>query len=299
MKKRSNYYIGVIVLLLVANLFLFISPKNSRADSNGRTYLEGYDLSQLKEMAFTNGAERVSFSKVGDRWKLNDSLEVDQGFFNTLLSILDRVQTTRRVSKWDGEIIGEIELKIATKKLKLSYGTDPNQTKSYFVNQGQVSEVSVPGYQDKVIDIFRLHRDQWRDRLVFDGSWRTIQNLTVDLYGGQDLEISFDDKFFTLNGKQPQDSSAIVEYLNQYQYFQANEVISKGRFPQLDSLTSTRPLATITLDDINYKNQLSIKIYPRLKNQNYHLVLSGDKMMVLDQVRVKNLLGLSLHSQSK
>ena len=297
--KKSVVYIVLIVLLLATNLFLFFTPKNVRSNQTSGAYLGEYDFTLLESISFTHDDQLVSIKRADDQWLLNDSLKVDEGFFNTLISILERVESTREVRNWEGDIIGGVALEFVGETLSLSYASNATQTKSYFINEGQVHEVAVPGYQDNVIDIFKLHPDQWRDRLVFDGSWRTIQKIDIALRGGGDVEIAFNDKFFTVNGKQPQDSSAVVDYLNQYQYFQANEMISKGRFMALDSLMSTPSMAIITIDDINYENQLSIIIYPRLQNQNYHLALSDNKMMVLDQRRVKNLLELSRLSQSK
>ena len=108
----------------------------------------------------------------------------------------------------------------------------------------------MPGYKDNVVDIFKLHPDQWRDRLMFDGSWRTIQKATLNYTTGDVMEIAFKDKFFLVNDRQPQDSSAVIDYLNQFQYFEANEMISSGRFPQLDSLKDTKPTALLTIEDI-------------------------------------------------
>ena len=140
------------------------------------------------------------------------------------------------------------------------------------------------------MNIFQLTENQWRSRVVFDGSWRTIQKLNL-VADGKELNISFNNIFFEVEGVSPIDSSGVVDYLNQFQVFQANEMISVGTFPELDSLASTEPSAILTLDDIQVEGQTSFEIYPALPNQNYHLVTkNGQLMMVFDRQRINALL---------
>ena len=148
----------------------------------------------------------------------------------------------------------------------------------------------MPGYKDNVVDIFLLHPDQWRDRLVLDASWRSIQELSLTRRNEDPLTLTFDDKFFLVNGSTAQDSSAVVDYLNQFQYFEANEMLSAGRFPRFDSLAQTQPLATIEIDDIKQGEPIQLSIFPTLDNQAYHLVISEGEMMVIDAGRVEGLL---------
>ena len=93
-----------------------------------------------------------------------------------------------------------------------------------------------------------------------------------------------------VNGEAPQDSSAVVEYLNQFQYFEANERISDGRFPRFDSLAQTTPGAVITIEDIKEEQPVILTIFPNLKGQAYHLVMRENQMMVIDARRVQGLL---------
>ena len=86
------------------------------------------------------------------------------------------------------------------------------------------------------------------------------------------MEIVFNDQFFLINGNPPNDSSAVIDYLNQFQYFEANEMISEGRFPRFDSLAQTKPSTIVTIEDIKYEETIVFQIYPNMKGQAYHLV---------------------------
>lgn len=288
--RKLILYIVVILLLFVVNLYLFFSPRWGVTESSSRRYFENVSINAINQLRFTNDDHVMSMRNAGDNWVLNDSLKVDEGFINTLLAIIENLEVTRKMSLWEGEYRGEIEIETAERVIKLKYGTNTMETKSYFISGAEIAEVTVPGYRDNVITMFELHPDQWRDRLIVDASWRTIQKIQIDYTTAQDIAIQFQDKFFIVNEEAPKDSAAVVAYLNQFQYFQANEIISKGRFPKFDSLAETLPIAQLAIEDINSTDQLMIKIFPSLPGQNYHLAIQGHKMMVIDGERVKIIL---------
>ncbi|MDE0471303.1 MAG: hypothetical protein OXH57_05130 [Ekhidna sp.] len=288
--KKSAIYVVVIIVLLMANLYLFLVPRSGIKNVASSHYFEDIDMETLNQISFTSAGKTVSMIKSKDGWLLDDSLQVDEGFLNTLLIILNKVETSKKISTWEGVTLGEIEIVTASEIVQLQYATNLTKTKAYFIKGDEVSEVSVPGYSDNVTEIFELHPDQWRDRLILDANWRTIQLVKIDYQSSRDITIQFDDKFFLVNGQASQDSVAIVDYLNQFQHFQANEMISRGRFPEFDSLVATQPIAQLVIDNINNKEQVSMKIFPHLSNQNYHLVTLGKEMMIIDAKRVNNLL---------
>lgn len=289
---KSSKYIILIVALLIANLWLFFSD-SFRDDSSNSTYFDSEDISSVSKIQFDTDGEVVKLERVEEGWALNDSFKADEGFVNTLISVLQRVEVGRTIENWDREVIGEVEVEFDfNSRYRFQFAANPTQTKSYFINDGIAKEVSVPGYRDNVIDFFNLHPDQWRDRLIVDGTWRSIQRVAIQYLNGEEtVEIKFDDKFFLVNGNQPSDSTAVINYLNQFEYFQANEMISKGRIPEFDSLSGTTPMAKVTLDDFKLNEPIVLSIFPQIRNQPYHLVVMDDEeQMVVDSRRVKQIL---------
>lgn len=291
--KKTVYYIVAIVVLLIANGYLLLSNGASGTPSVDKSYFASEDLGSLSKLRFTSEEDSVVIERSGQDWTTNGGHKVDEGFFNTLISILDRIEKVRSIPDWDGQILGNVRVEFGSSRTEqFQIASNATRTKSYFISEDGTYEVTVPGYRDNVVDIFLLHPDQWRDRLVFDGSWRTIQKAVME-YSESDngFEIAFDDKFFLINNATPSDSSAVIEYLNQFQYFQANEMISKGRFTLFDSLSSTSALATLTIDDIKYDEPIVLTIFPNLSGQAYHLVMDGDdQMMVIDARRIRDIL---------
>ncbi|MEQ9467326.1 MAG: DUF4340 domain-containing protein [Ekhidna sp.] len=290
MSKTTGYIIAIIVLL-GANLLLFFGKETSTT-KNAENYFQVEDLERVSRFTFSMNGDSTVIERAGEEWKLNAKYKADEGFVNTLISILERVEAGRTIENWDRETLGNVEVEFDfNSRYRFEIGTNATKTKSYFIANGEAKEVAVPGYRDNVVDIFLLHPDQWRDRNILDGSWRTIQRLTVENKQAEDFEISFNDSFFLVNGTTPTDSSAVVSYLNQFQQFQANEMISEGRFPALDSLSYTEPLAIVTIDDIKYDSPVRLEIFPNLVGQPYHLVrMQTGERMVIDARRVAQIL---------
>ena len=169
---------------------------------------------------------------------------------------------------------------------------DANATKTYFLVADEGYQVEIPGYSDYVGAIFQLRKDQWRDRLVINGNWRSIQKLEVDYAGeGEDLSIRFADAFFEVSLVDALDSNAVINYLNEFEFLRANERISPGRFPRLDSLAQTAPEAIITIDDIKGSEPLQLVIFPAIPGDQFRLVLDPNNLMaVFEEERVRALL---------
>jgi len=288
MNKTTVYGIAIVVLLL-ANGWLFFSEKTVQGGEK-RNYFDAENLEKVSFFLFHNQEDTTKIEKTANGWVVNDQYRADERFLNTLFSIIERIESGRKFDGWNEEVAGAVEIGMgADAGYRFQLATNPTKTKSFFIAEGVVTEVSVPGYRDNVVDIFLLHPDQWRDRLVIDASWRSIQKLTVS-EAVENLTLTFDDKFFLINGQPAQDSSAVVDYLNQFQYFEANEMISPGRFPKFDSLAKTTPTATVEIDDIKLDKPMLLNIFPKLDNQAYHLVTNENGMMVIDAARVQQFL---------
>ena len=79
--------------------------------------------------------------------------------------------------------------------------------------------------------------------------------------------------------------------MGQYEYFQINDYLEKGKYPKYDSLSLTTPMAELTVRDIDLSKDVDLRIFPLLKNQNFYLVVGRkEEMMVIDSKRMSNIL---------
>lgn len=291
MNKKTLTYLVAIGLLLVANLGMVFTKglKKSSSFDDGQFLIQNID--EIASVSISQESGDILLEKSGDKWNLNGTYEADQSFLQLLFSILNQVKVKRVIGSGENTNSGNVLIAFNDgKTTSFGFASDPLGTASFFIEDGTSYQVEVPGYRDNVVNIFKLTEDQWRSRIVFDGSWRTIQRLNLEA-DNQNLNIRFNNTFFEVDGTTAIDSSAVVDYLNQFQVFQANEMISPGRFPELDSLMLTEPMALLSIDDIQSSEQINFQIYPALTNQNYHLVTRNSEiMMVFDRRRIQSLL---------
>lgn len=290
MKGKNKRLLLVFLALLVVNLaFLLVGGKSS-----GVSFDE-----QLFTVADTSGISAIQLNDVSlsreknGQWLVNKDYAVDPNLSRLFFSILNRVRVQKPVDTPQEEGV-----KVAISgdhPMTFHVWGNATKTKTYFSLEGEeeVFQVQIPGYNEYVGGVFELAPDQWRDRLVLNESWRTIQKLHLDYLdeAREDLLISFDKDFFKVDGVQRLDSNAVINYLNQFQYFQANEWISEGRFARYDSLSTMPALATLTIESINSDMPTLLEIYPKLSGDRIYLVMAYDEsMFVVDDQRMSKML---------
>ncbi|HCX20685.1 MAG: hypothetical protein CMB80_28055 [Flammeovirgaceae bacterium] len=290
MKGKNKKLLGVFVLLLISNLiFLFVGGKSSGVSFNEQKFAlldtAGVSFIKLNDIKLSRGPQ--------GHWLVDEEYAVDPNLDRLLFSILNRVRVQKPVEVPQEEGI-KVEIS-GDQPMTFHVWGNPTKTRTYFSmdDEEEVYQVQIPGYNEYVGGIFELNKDQWRDRLVLNDSWRTIQKLQLDYQdeSKQDLTISFDKDFFLVEGVQQLDSNLVVNYLNQFQYFQANEWISKGRFPRYDSLSAMPVLAKLTIESINYDLPILLEIYPKLPGDRIYLVMTYDEsMFVVDDQRMSQIL---------
>ena len=290
MKGKNKKLLGVFVLLLISNLiFLFVGGKSSGVSFNEQKFAlldtAGVSFIKLNDIKLSRGPQ--------GHWLVDEEYAVDPNLDRLLFSILNRVRVQKPVEVPQEEGI-KVEIS-GDQPMTFHVWGNPTKTRTYFSmdDEEEVYQVQIPGYNEYVGGIFELNKDQWRDRLVLNDSWRTIQKLQLDYQdeSKQDLTISFDKDFFLVEGVQQLDSNLVVNYLNQFQYFQANEWISKGRFPRYDSLSAMPVLTKLTIESINYDLPILLEIYPKLPGDRIYLVMTYDEsMFVVDDQRMSQIL---------
>lgn len=299
--SKLLFWAFIVLILCVANLLLFVWPETSSGPQlSDRAFM--LDTAQIESISIRNADYSVKLSREGNSWKLNEDLNVDPAFKSILLGVLERTRLRKEVkdeSKEWSDLLNDTgqEVQVVYKggELNFSIGGNPTFTKTLVAYQstGKIHEVYIPGYTDYLGGIFTLHPDQWRERVVYNGSWRTIQSIEIDHLNapGSNIRIFFEDEFFKIENLVALDSNRVIDYLNQFQFLQVNEWISKGRFSRYDSLVGTDPIATMTIDDINWSDNLVFRVYPSIANENYQLVSSrSGEMMLFDKNRIQTFL---------
>lgn len=291
--QKNKTRLLVLVVLLLANVGFMMFADSGAGVSFDENLFVVKDTAGISTVTIHQEQTSIKMHKQNGSWILNEQYAADEALVRVLLSILNRVQVKKPAevtpqSPIDVEITGD-------HPMSFSVWGNLTKTKTYFSRKGTDAayEVVIPGYHEFVGGIFELHADQWRDRLVMNESWRTIQSLRLE-YAGQaaeDLIIRFEKDFYRVAHLSAIDSTAVIDYLNQFQYFEANEWISAGRLPVYDSLAKKPPLVTLKIESINSEFPVILDIYPHLEGDSFHLMTDRENaMLVVDRQRVLRLL---------
>jgi hypothetical protein len=296
MRVRNIVLLGISLFLIILNLWLFnLKPALVSLNFDPDLFMIR-DTTQIEKFQFHSKILDHYFSRQ-EGWKINNKFPSDPNLRKMLFTVSKRVKVSRTLTgnekeqllKRNEEMGTSVILTVDGDERSYSVVGNANKTKTYFIENQEVYQVDIPGYQDFLASIYELKRDQWRDRLVFNGNWRTIQKMEV-IYpekSDKNLLIRFKETFYEVDDLTQIDSSAVVAYLNQFEYMQANERISFGFSPAYDSLAQTPPEVIISLLDIKYKLPREIRIFPQLPGQNIRLIMDqDDELMIFESKRI-------------
>ncbi len=298
---KSKGLIVLIIVLVIVNLGLYIWEPGKQSLSFNPGKFQISDTSSVENIRFFSTGKNIEISRTSSGWKLNDSLAADKSILRVFLSVMSRVSIRRKLNSNEYE---ELEKRLPESGINVSISQrseinefevlgSRNLTQTYFFDRENESafEVEIPGYSDYLGGIFNLTKDQWRDRMVFSGNWRTIQSIELDYTKDQytDLKIYFEGDFFKVEGLNEIDSNQVVAYFDQFINLQANEMIALENYPEFDSLVNTQHFLRITIDDINLQSSLILNVYPPIENGSILLVTANNgNFMVFDRKRLEN-----------
>ena len=298
--RTSNIRLLILAaVLLVLNAWLFwLQPNGKSLDFDPKQYTV-VDTTAISQVVLIKGEMQNTLTK--DRsWSLNEQYATDPTFVKILMNVLNQFQLSREVTGAQREELlsrkdEAITVSVAGERpLDFSILGNPNRTIAYLIDgSDDVYQIEIPGYVDYIGSIFELTTDQWRNRQVINGNWRSIQKLTINYSDPTqpDLKIAFDKDFFKVEGVAALDSNQVVSYLNLFEHLQANERISLGKYQVYDSLMQTEPIAILTMDDIYFGEPRSIRFYPVLPGQRIQLATDPTgEPVIFEPRRVSELL---------
>ncbi|UXP32523.1 DUF4340 domain-containing protein [Reichenbachiella agarivorans] len=293
--------IGTLVVLVAFSLSLWIWDGKGVQGSFDRSIFVIEDTAAISAIHIQSKVQDISVQRDGQRWTLNDSMAIDPSLIQISESVLSQVSVLRPISQLN---IDEVRKQLLESGQKITITMDGHdrvfyaggnlqKTQSYFgdADLQNVYLVGIPGYSNYVSGIFELTANQWRDRLLFNSNFRSLQSLQIAYADGSDLEIRFKDRFFTVDQIQKIDTAVLTSYINSLEGFQLNDYLKAGEFPRYDSLLKTEPLAHLSIRDIDLDKNRELDVYPKIAGERFYLLSDrkGD-MIVVDQNRIQKLL---------
>lgn len=297
---KNTKLLVILAGLVLVSVFISFSGKEDNRQSFDPQMFTVKDTSMIESVAISSNTVNEITRRNGI-WRLNDKFNADFNMVEVMKSILSQVKVKRPVAKLNQEDIIK-DLKLTGKKVTVNYtdGTSSNfiaggnssKKDSYYLMDEKAYLVEIPGYNNYISGIFELTENQWRDRVLFSTTWRSLQSLNIDYTNEEeDLEVFFDEKFLAVKGVNQLDTTSLMEYIGQFQYFQINDFLEKGKYKKYDSLFQTEHTAVITISDIDASKNRKLQVYPLMKGESFYLLTDEkQEMMVIDSKRMDNIL---------
>jgi hypothetical protein len=294
MVKKNNAYLLLSLLvmsaILVAIIFLGKSINRITVDKN---LFKVADQTRINRVILNKSGEEIELNYNGLKWMVNNSVEADrqliQVFFATLLQAEPRRPVALKLKdSIHQQIIHKgIEVKLfegdlLVKNFRVA-GND-KKTETYYEIGEETSPyvVTIPGYRVYVAAIFELGALDWRDKRIFNFNWQNFKRLTATINENdkESFAISFQDKFFGLEGNPKTDTTKLNDYLDAVSLVEAKQYLPAGESQRYDSLLNTIPYYTIEVTDI--ANRIyTLDLYPPKKQDDTILGKMGDGQAVL------------------
>jgi len=294
MQQRNNLYLLSSLLIMVTFLLGIILFRNSNDTiAVDKNLFKVADQTKIDRVILKKNNEQVELKFNGSKWMVNNSFEADrkliQVFFATLIQAEPRRPVAQRLRDSIHQEITQtgVEVKLfegeTLMKDFLVVGNDKKSETYYeLIGDNEPYLVTIPGYRVYVAAIFQLAPNDWRDKWIFNFNWQNFKRLTASFSGNEkeSFAISFQDKFFGLEGKPAADTTKLNDYLDAVSLVQAIRYLPAGESSVYDSVLSTKPYYSIEVTDIANRTY-HLDLYQPLKQDPAVLGKLGDGQALL------------------
>jgi hypothetical protein len=303
-QEHKNLLLIFLLAILVAIsvvLSIMLRPKTTTfADSNLFTVQDTTLIQTITIKSENNQIDNV-LEKTPEGWTINKVYKADPNIIRVLLSVLNQITISRSVAKNQAQNIKddilqkgyEVHIESANRVIKSFYCLG-NSTKTVSIMMKEGGEtpyiVHLPGYDSYVAGMFEISELDWRKRLIFQSTWRSLQRLEL-LYpkmSRNNVEIRFNLDFFEITGVESLDTTAMMDFIDLFQYYQADRFIEPVEGTTYDSLLSVEPYLMLSLDDIDPKKSNRVIFYPKLEEDPMILgKLDDGQIALFDYKRIR------------
>lgn len=294
MSKRNNIFLLISLVAMTAFLVLIILYDNSNNTiSIDKNLFKVTDQTKIDRVILKRANEQIELHFDGAKWMVNNSFEADRQLIDVFFATLLQAEPRRPVAQRLRDSIHQ-QITKAGVDVKLYEGEtlmknfwvagNHRKTETYYELAGDLSPylMTIPGYRVYVAAIFELASYDWRDKRIFNFKWQNFKRLTASITGNdkESFAISFQDKFFGLEGNPTADTTKLNDYLDAVSLVQAIRYLPPGESAVYDSLLKTTPFYSIEVKDIANRTY-SLAIYTPIKQEQAILGKLGDGQAVL------------------
>lgn len=236
-QKKNITLLVVLIVLLVASIWAYQYNPYQQKSTTFEKELFALENPQEQLTKISMQSEKVSnvLEKQNGEWLVNDSFKLDPSMQEVLMALLQRISIQREVTGDEKERIKQqvldsgIQVKMYGEQgliNEFTAGGDIKSVSSYFVKDGNVYLMQLPGYQSYVAGIFEVKANDWRDRTLFNGTWQDMTSLTITKADGDSLQFKYDEGLLKWDNPQA-DSVKVMNFVEQFNYFYTDQYLTQ------------------------------------------------------------------------
>jgi hypothetical protein len=284
-KNKISLYTAVLAVLVVIIIVFSMTGENKDNRKLQAGSLSIDDTASVSMVKVTGQGFSYSITRDIKSWKINGNYNVDPVISDVMLALMNNVKIKRPVAKSElNEVVSYLEedgilvdVYSGTEILKSFYvGGKRAENITYFMNrEDKIPYVMyIPGYNNYIAGFFEMDESNWRDRTIFSSNWMGIKKIAVNYPNASEesFSLAYDKNFFRVEGTSSFDTTAVMEYIELFEYIQAERFLPKNEYQKYDSLLSANnPLFSIDLDDINPDNVKRVAFFENPFNKNNYI----------------------------
>ena len=294
MEEKRNIRLFVLLVMLTALASaVYIFQQDGNRIIVDPTLFKVEDLTKIDGVVLESQKGKVKLHYESTGWKVNDRFDADRQLITVLFATLEQAQPKRPVAIGLGDsvnahldsagiLVSLFEGTVLRKKFQA--GGDGKKKEAWFrLNKNSEAYVmTIPGYRVYVSQIFDLDENGWRDKRIFDFSWRNFKSLSATFPAdlAADFEISMKGAFFSISDMENSDTAKVNTYLDDLSLLRADQIISAGFSERCDSLAGTLPVNSIEIKDIANRTY-RLDLFQPIKGEKLILAKAHQNDLVL------------------
>jgi hypothetical protein len=275
MKQYRIYLILIAVLGIVAAYFILNNKKGTlQVESN---YFAITDTSEISRITIQKGISTVVLELVGENWMVNGKYNANTRLVRAILGAMQGLEIKSPVPN---SIYKDVSRSFTNHCIHLTFETSIKVVKDFeicdldsfhlgtFIRDFTKKDIYVsqlPGFQNRITDLFSVKENVWRDNVIFRYKPWEILSINVsypaNISNSFSIDLSSPEKI-TLNNFNNSKSKLIkkdeiVRYLMNFNLVPCEFVTNRSRIV-LDSLKKNSAFCNITVKNIaNQDNNIS------------------------------------------
>lgn len=278
----------ILGVLVLCSVLLHFIPKNKNTSVEKISLFQISDTSAVTKITINSKSLNNTLERTDDGWILNDKIKADENIIMVLLAVMKEVEILRKVPQRQVEEEGTsfdergIDVRFyAGNDLLKSFVANANETKTLSIfksRDGDYYVVNLPGYDSFVTGIFEIAEIDWKDRLIIDASPVRLQQLAVRYFDepARGFTVDVKSNIPIISGVSDLDTLKLMDYLDQFQYFQADSYINISDEPRYDSLLKARPYVEFSFKNLGRIDEQTLTFYPKIEGENMILAVTSE-----------------------